>query len=142
MESRISLITFGVRDLERSAAFYERLGFERRVRGVPGVAFFQCGCLALSLFPLEDLRRDAALDADAPAGFAGVAVAHNVRSEAEVDTVLQEAEAAGAGIAKPAAKAEWGGYSGYFRDPDGYLWEVAYNPGFPLEEDGAVRLPE
>lgn len=141
MESRISLITFGVRDLQRSIAFYEQLGFERRVRDVAGVAFFQCGCLALSLFPLEELRRDAG-QGDAPAGFGGMAVAHNVRSEADVDAVLGEARAAGAEIVKPAAKAEWGGYSGYFRDPDGYLWEVAWNPGFPLGPEGEVQLPE
>lgn len=140
MEPRISVITFGVRDLPRSIDFYTRLGFHRAVREVEGVAFFQCGCLALSLFPLEDLERDTGVEADTRY-FGGIAVAHNVRTREEVDAVLEEARAAGAVIAKEAEEAFWGGYSGYFRDPDGYLWEVAWNPGFPLDEDGAVRLP-
>lgn len=143
MEQRLTLVTLGVRDLARSTRFLERLGWRRSVARAEGVAFFQCGGVALSLFPLEELARDANLPSDAgPGGFGGFALAHNVRSRAEVDEVLREAVAAGAELAKPAEEAPWGGYSGYFRDPDGHLWEVAWNPHFPLGEDGSVTLPD
>lgn len=143
MDPRVSLITLGVRDLDASTAFYERLGWRRSVRAATGVAFFQCGCMALALYPREDLAADAGVD---PAGSSdrppsGVALAHNVRTREEVDAVMAEVAAAGATITKPAQEAFWGGYTGYFQDLDGHLWEVAWNPGFPLDEDGAVRLP-
>lgn len=105
------------------------------------MAFFQCGGIALALFPLADLAKDAGIS-PARSGFAGFALAFNTRSKEEVDTVLAEAKAAGAEIVKPAEEAFWGGYSGYFRDVDNYLWEVAWNPGFPLDENGVVRLSE
>lgn len=140
MEQRISLITLGVANLARSIAFYERLGWQRSVKAAEGVAFFQAGGAVLGLYPRDDLARDAGVAANG-SGFAGVALAYNTRSRDEVDTVLAEAEAAGGNLVKPAEEAFWGGYSGYFADPDGFLWEVAWNPGFPLDEDGNVQLP-
>lgn len=140
MEQRLTLVTLGVADLERAVAFYDALGWRRSVRDAPGVAFYQAGSIAFSLYPRTELAKDAGVSPDG-GGFPGFALAHNVRSREEVDTTLAEAEAAGATIIKPAAEAFWGGYSGYFADPDGFLWEVAWNPGFALDQDGAVTLP-
>jgi uncharacterized protein len=138
MEQRISLITLGVGDLERSRRFYERLGWR------PGftseeVVFFQIGGLVLALFPRAALAADARLP-DTGSGVGGIALAHNVRTRKEVDAVLAEAAAAGAAILKPAEDASWGGYAGYFADPDGHPWEVAWNPHWTLEPDGSIRL--
>jgi len=141
MEQRITLVTLGVKDLARSTAFFEQLGWTRAVRQAAGAAFFQCGSVALGLYPFEALAADAGLPAE-DSGFRGVAIAHNGRSKAEVDAILAEAVAAGAELVKPAEEVFWGGYSGYFRDLDGHLWEVAWNPGFALDEAGAVTLPE
>jgi len=141
MEQRITMVTLGVADLARSTAFFERLGWQRSMRQAGGVAFFQCGGIAVGLYPMAALAEDAGISSER-SGFGGVAIAHNTRTKEEVDAVLAEAEAAGASIVKPAAEAFWGGYSGYFRDLDGHLWEVAWNPGFPLEPDGSVRLPD
>ena len=141
MEQRVSLITLGVADLDRSRAFYEALGWRRSVRDAKGVIFFQIGGMALALYPRDDLARDAHV-APEGSGFCGVALAHNVRSRDDVDRVLNEAAAVGATILKPARDAEWGGYSGYFADVDGYPWEVAWNPGFALSQDGSITLPE
>jgi catechol 2,3-dioxygenase-like lactoylglutathione lyase family enzyme len=140
MEQRISLITLGVSDLNRSKAFYERLGWKRSAVDAEGVAFFQVGGMVLSLFPREHLAEDAGLSPEG-SGFCGIALAYNTRSKEEVKEVLREAERAGARILKPAQDAFWGGYSGYFSDPDGYPWEVAWNPGFTIEPDGSIRLP-
>ena len=104
------------------------------------VAFFQVGGLVLSLFPREHLAKDAGLLPEG-SGFCGIALAYNTRSREEVERVLEEAEQAGARILKPAQDTFWGGYSGYFSDPDGYPWEVAWNPGFTIEPDGSIRLP-
>lgn len=141
MEQRLSLVTLGVADLARSRAFYEGLGWKRSARQAEGVAFFQMGGAVLSLFGREDLAEDAGLPAEG-SGFGGVALAYNARSREEVDAVLAEAVAAGARLLKPAQEAFWGGYSGYFADPDAHLWEVAWNPGFPLDENGFLQLPE
>ena len=141
MEQRLSLVTLGVTDLGRSRTFYERLGWQRSVRAAEGVAFFQMGGMALSLYPRTDLAQDANVEPDGR-GFPGFALAYNARTRAEVGAVLAEAVAAGARLAKPAQEAFWGGYSGYFADPDGFLWEVAWNPSFPIAEDGSIRLPE
>ena len=140
MEQRISLITLGVANLARSIAFYERLGWQRSVKAAEGVAFFQTGGMALGLWSREELAKDAGLSPEG-SGFAGVCLAYNTRSREEVDAVLAEAAAAGATPVKPGTEAFWGGYVGYFTDPDGHLWEVAWNPGFPLDEDGNVQLP-
>ncbi|MEK6711829.1 MAG: VOC family protein [Nitrospinota bacterium] len=141
MEQRLSLITLGVRDLERSRDFYERLGWKRSVRAASGVVFFQAGGMALALYPRAGLARDAQLSPEG-SGFGGIALACNTRTREEVDAVLAEAVAAGARLLKPAQDAFWGGYAGYFADPDGYPWEVAWNPGFGMKEDGSIVLPE
>jgi uncharacterized protein len=141
MEQRISLITLGVSDLERSRVFYERLGWQRSVREADGVVFFQAGGMALALYPRADLAKDANLSPEGR-GFVRVTLSYNARSRAEVDAVLAEARAAGAKLLKPAQEAFWGGYSGYFADPDGFPWEVAWNPSFPIAPDGSLSLPE
>ena len=141
MEQRLSVISLGVRDLDRSRAFYERLGWQRSTRSTEEVVFFQLGGIVLSLLPREALAREADLP-EAGSGFRGVALAYNTRSRAEVEMVLNEAEAAGARVVKAAETSVWGGYSGYFADPDDQLWEVAWNPGFDLADDGSVTLPE
>ena len=132
MEPRISLITLGVADLERAARFYrDGLGLPQR-DGPEGVAFFELRGTWLSLYPREALAEDATV-ASAGSGFRGFTLAHNVRSPEEVDRLLEEAVAAGATLVKPGQKVFWGGYSGYFSDPDGFLWEVAWNPHFWVE---------
>ena len=141
MEQRISLVTLGVRDLAASTTFYERLGWRRSLRHLDGVAFFQAGAIVFGLYPRDKLAEDANLPDDG-AGFAGMALAYNTRNRNEVDAVLAEAVAAGARLLKPAEEAFWGGYSGYFADPDGFAWEVAWNPGFTIAQDGSVRLPD
>ncbi|WP_395645405.1 VOC family protein [Terricaulis sp.] len=141
MEPRVSLITLGVADLARSRVFYETLGFKASSVGGGQVVFFQLGPMALCLFGRAEFAHDAGV-ADAPTGFAGMALAHNVRTKEAVDAAIAEAEAAGARVTKPAEDAPWGGRSGYFADPDGHLWEVAWNPHFPLADDGAIRVPD
>lgn len=141
MEQRITLVTLGVRDLATSTAFFERLGWRRSVKAAGGIAFFQCGRIGLALYPRSELAKDAGVAADGE-GFGGFTIAYNAQRKTDVDAVLAEAENAGAEIVKPAEDAFWGGYSGYFRDLDGHLWEVAWNPDFPLDENGDVRLPD
>ena len=141
MEQRITLVTLGVRDLATSTAFFERLGWRRSVKAAGGIAFFQCGGIGLALYPRSELAKDAGVAADGE-GFGAFTIAYNVRQKADVDTVLAEAKDAGAEIVKPGQEAFWGGYSGYFRDLDGHLWEVAWNPDLPLDERGDVRLPD
>ncbi len=143
MEQRVSIITLGVADLKRSRAFYERLGWRRSMSkdDAEGIIFFQAGGMALALYPRHELAKDANVAADSH-GFGGITLAYNARTRAEVDSVLNEAAAAGAKIVKPAEEAFWGGYSGYFSDPDGFLWEVAWNPSFAIAEDGTIRIPE
>lgn len=138
MEPRISIVTLGVDDLPRAIEFYrDGLGLPRREPGSPeeaeNVAFFELAGTWLALYPWDALADDATVSPEGE-GFRGVTLAHNVASEERVDAVLSEAEAAGAEIVKPGQEVFWGGYSGYFRDPDGHLWEVAWNPGFPLAE--------
>ncbi len=140
MEPRVSLVTLGVADIARARAFYEALGFKASAASQPSVTFFEAGGVVLGLYGRAALAEDANVDADG-SGFPGVALAHNVRSEAEVKTVLAEAVTAGARLLKPAQKAFWGGYSGYFADPDGHVWEVAYNPHSLLDEMGRMTLP-
>jgi catechol 2,3-dioxygenase-like lactoylglutathione lyase family enzyme len=141
VQQRISLITLGVADLDRSRAFYEKLGWKRAMKGAAGIAFFQAGGMALALYPRDRLAADAGVPPDSE-GFRGFALAYNAQRREEVDAVLAEAEAAGATILKKARDAAWGGYSGYFADPDGIAWEVAWNPQFAIAADGAIRLPD
>lgn len=137
MQPRISMITLGVSDLAASVRFYEQgLGLPR-MESPPEVAFFTLNGSWLGLYGREALAEDAGVS-DEGAGFAGFTLAHNVASEAAVDAVMAQAIAAGATLVKPAQKVFWGGYSGYFADPDGYLWEVAHNPLFwvgPPDDD-------
>ena len=136
MKPRISLITLGVGDLPASRAFYERLGFAARQESTDDIAFMgMANGLVLALFPREKLAEDAHADTNVNStgsGFPGFTLAHNVASPEEVDAVLAEAVAAGAALQKPGQQMFWGGYSGYFADPDGFLWEVAYNPFMDL----------
>ena len=139
----LSLVTLGVANLKRSIEFYEALGFRRKAQGADGVGFFQAGACAFAVFPSEELAKDANVALEPMAeNFRGVALAWNCRSQADVDTVIKRAQGAGAVIRKPAQDVFWGGYSGYFSDLDGHLWEVAYNPHFPLDQDGRLTLPD
>jgi catechol 2,3-dioxygenase-like lactoylglutathione lyase family enzyme len=140
MEQRITLVTLGVSDLARSKSFYEALGW--RGQEIEETVFFQAGGLGLVLWDRDKLAADCGLEPTAPAGFGGIALAHNVRSEAEVDALLDAVELAGGTVTKPAATNAIGFYSGAFVDPDGYPWEVAHNPGFPLADDGSVTIPD
>ncbi|RRQ24144.1 VOC family protein [Guyparkeria sp. SCN-R1] len=140
MEQRLSVITLGVADLTRSRAFYEQgLGWTVG-SAAEQVVFFQLNGIVLALYPREALAADAGVPSSQGSGFAGIALAHNVRRREEVDTVLATAERAGGRIAKPAQATFWGGYSGYFADPDGHLWEVAQNPFWELDAAGNVSL--
>lgn len=141
MEQRVSIITLGVTDLDRSRQFYERIGWRRSVAKSEGIVFFQSGGMAVALYPREELAKDANVAPDGT-GFQGVTLAYNARNRAEVDSVLADAVAAGAKLLKPAQEAFWGAYSGYFSDPDGFLWEVAWNPTFPISADGSIRLSD
>jgi uncharacterized protein len=139
VEQRISLVTLGVVDLARARAFYEALGW--RGQEVEETVFFQAGCLAVVLWGRVHLAADCGVEDHAEGGFGGVALAHNVRSRAEVDAVLAEAADAGGTVTRPARETSYGGYAGVVADPDGHLWEIAHNPGFALAEDGALVLP-
>lgn len=137
MEQRVSLITLGVDDLSRSRSFYEKLGW-RPLSGPEGVVFFQLQGMIFALWSRDELAKDAGLKPDVSRGFSGVAFAYNARTRADVDAVLKEAQAAGGEILKPAADTFWGGYAGYFADPDRHLWEVAWNPGWRIDDKGGV----
>ena len=130
MDPRISLITLGVADLERATRFYEQCLGLPRLRTPPSVTFFELGKTWLALWSRESLAADAGLPSQG-SGFPSFSLAHNVRSPAEVDALLAHVAKSGATVVKPAHRTDWGGYSGYFTDPDGFLWEVAHNPDFP-----------
>ena len=130
MEQRISLVTLGVNNLAKARAFYEALGWRGAQQPDNEVTFFQAGGMVFGLWT--------ALGGH---GAPGIELAHNVRSREEVDAVLAQAERAGGTVKRPGAPAEWGGYSGAFADPDGYVWEVAHNPEWELRPDGSIRLP-
>jgi uncharacterized protein len=140
LQPRVSFVTLGVGDVGRSRRFYEALGFKASPASQDAVAFFDAGGVVLSLFGRAALAEDVGVRAG-EAEFSGISLAHNVNSESEVDEVLREAVTAGAKLLKPGQKVFWGGYSGYFADPDGHLWEVAYNPFMPLDANGRVILP-
>ncbi|MFD2764245.1 VOC family protein [Micromonospora eburnea] len=140
MEQRVSLITLGVADLARSRAFYERLGW--RGQEVEETVFFQAGGLAMVLWGRDKLADDAGLTDRGTDGFGGLSLAQNVRTREEVDELLRVAAEAGATITRPARETFYGGYAGCFTDPDGHLWEIAWNPGFPLAEDGSLTVPD
>jgi uncharacterized protein len=138
MEQRLSLITLGVRDLERARRFYEAVGWTTGAAPADDVVFFQTGCMIVALWDRARLAEDSVVEDSG--GWGGVTLAYNTRSPAEVDAVLQEAERAGATIGRNGAETFWGGYSGVFIDPDGHPWEVAYNPSWTIADDGSTRL--
>jgi catechol 2,3-dioxygenase-like lactoylglutathione lyase family enzyme len=141
MEQRLSLVTLGVTDVERSRAFYEALGW--RGQTVEETVFFQLGGQALVLWGRDKLAADAGVpDDQGDTGFAGITLAQNVRSPDEVDDIVARAVTAGATVTRSAAPTFYGGYAAYFRDLDGHLWEVAPNPGFTLTDDGSLELPD
>jgi predicted lactoylglutathione lyase len=141
--AKVTLITLGISDLARSVRFYEALGFARKVRATGDeVAFFEAGGVVLALWWRDKLADDARLSAAALPDFRGISLAWNCASAEEVDAVITVAAAAGGRVLKPAHTTDWGGYSGYFADPDGHAWEVAHNPGFPFGPDGRLMLPE
>ncbi len=140
LEPRISLVTLGVDDMKRARGFYERLGWTAASSSNDDVTFFNMGGVVFGLYGRKALAEDAQVEFS-PAAFTGVSLAHNCESEERVDEVMAFAESSGAKVIKPPEKAFWGGYSGYFADPDGHLWEVACNPLFPLDEDGRVTAP-
>ena len=142
MEPRITLLTLGVSDLPRAVQFYrDGLGFPTTYKERDPIAFFHTNGTRLSLFPLDELAADIAPNVEpCRTGFGGITFAHNVRTKEEVAPLLALAERAGGRIVKPAQDASWGGYSGYFCDPDGYYWEVAWNPFNPLDADGVMDL--
>ncbi|HMB75977.1 MAG TPA: VOC family protein [Kiloniellaceae bacterium] len=143
MEQRVSLITLGVADLARARAFYEEgLGWSPSPASQESVTFYQAGGLAVGLYPRPALADDCGLEDPGPQVFCGLTLAYNTRSREEADAVLAQAVAAGGRLVKPAEEVFWGGYSGYFADPDGHLWEVAHNPFWELSPDGALQLPD
>ncbi|MCB0636228.1 MAG: VOC family protein [Lewinella sp.] len=140
MRQQLHLITLGVADLDRALGFYEKgLGWTKSDASQGDIAFFNLGGVILALYPREALAEDARLPAQG-SGFSGITLAHNTRSEAEVDEVLREVASLGAEIVKSAEKVFWGGYSGYFKDLDGHLFEVAYNPFAEMDEQGRLLL--
>jgi catechol 2,3-dioxygenase-like lactoylglutathione lyase family enzyme len=138
VEQRLSLVTLGVADLTRARAFYEALGWKAPADTSEDIVFFQTGGMIVVLWSRELLAADSGVRDDG--GWGGVTLAHNVRSPAEVDTVIAVARSAGALIARAGAETFWGGYSGLFIDPDGHPWEVAHNPFWTIADDGSVHL--
>lgn len=141
MQPRISIITLGVKDLERSFRFYkDGLGFPTTRKPEAGIIFFQTNGTCLALYPYEELAKDVSEGFNVERSkFAGITLAHNARTKTEVDSILQLAKDAGAQVEKPAQVTEWGGYSGYFSDPDGYLWEIAYG-AFDFNDDNSLVI--
>src|SRR5262245_47761433 len=140
MDQRITLITLGVTDVARARSFYEALGW--RGQELEETVFLQAGGSALVLWGRDKLAADCGIADDNATGFGGIALAHNVRSQAEVDEIMGVAEQAGATITRPPASTFYGGYAGVFTDLDGHAWEIAHNPGFTLADDGSLTLPD
>jgi uncharacterized protein len=139
MRQKLTLITLGVADIARSEAFFTGLGWQKSPKSMDDLILFDMGGFLFSLYPRAELAADVGIPADGH-GFSGIALAHNTRSKEETDAVLAEAVKQGGKLIKPAQEVFWGGYSGYFADPDGHLFEVAYNPFWPLDDSGAVVL--
>jgi catechol 2,3-dioxygenase-like lactoylglutathione lyase family enzyme len=141
MHAGLSLITLGVADVARARAFYERLGLRASGASGPQVAFFALNNVALALYDVERLREDAGLPVQGPVGAPSVALSQNQASARAVDAAMERALAAGATLLKAGAPTYWGGYAACFADPDGHVWELAFNPAFALLPDGSVELP-
>jgi predicted lactoylglutathione lyase len=140
MDQRLSLITLGVADLARAKAFYEALGWTTNTPPEMGVFFFQAGGMVVALWGRDELAKDSGVEDRG--GWGGMTLAYNTRSPEEVDTVIEEARAAGATIPREPGETFWGGYSAMFVDPDGHPWEVAHNPRWKVTPEGATLLPE
>ncbi len=140
-DNRLTMITLGVADIAASTAFYERLGFVKSSASNPSVTFFRMKGTVLGLFGRADLAKDAGVE-DSNPGFGGFSIAYNLGSEAEVDAAYAHAVACGATPVKQPEKVFWGGYSGYIAEPDGHLWELAFNPFSPNDENGFMQVPE
>lgn len=141
MKPRVNFVTLGVVDMANMRAFYERLGLVASSASNPHVTFFDANGIVLALFGYHELAEDAGVKAGPVPAFRGVGMAWNGTSEEDVDRIMAHAKTAGATIAKKAVKVFWGGYSGYFADPEGHLWEVAFNPFMPLDAHGHIQLP-
>lgn len=141
MTPRINFVTLGVGDVATARAFYERLGLKPHAMSNPHVGFYDVNGVVLGLYGHDALAEDAKISAGKPSAFRGVSLAWNGNSEAEVDAIYSHALNCGAKAVKKPGKAFWGGYSGYFSDPDDHLWEVAYNPFVKIDGDGHIRLP-
>ena len=139
MKQHLHIITLGVKDLAVSKKFYEETLGWKISRPQEGIAFFQAGSVVLALFPRAELAADAVVPAEG-SGFAGFSLAYNTQSESEVDGIIADLKSKGVKIVKEPQKVFWGGYSSYFADPDDHLWEVAYNPFFPFDESGNLKL--
>lgn len=138
-DKRISIATLGVQDLAASTAFYERLGWAKSAASTESISFFQLKGIVLGLFPLGELAKDAGVESNVnleKGYFSGTTMAHNLASEAEVDGAMAFAVSCGARLIKKPEKVFWGGYSGYFADLDGHLWELAYNPFANFDDQG------
>jgi uncharacterized protein len=140
MEQRLSLVTLGISDLDRARKFYEALGWKTGAQEADDVVFFQVGGMVVSLWGRAKLAEDSAVTDSG--GWGGVALAYNTRSPDEVDTVIEEARAAGATIGREPGETFYGGYSGIFIDLDGHPWEVAHNPRWTITDDGETILPD
>lgn len=134
------IVTLGVGDLDRSIAFYRALGWELRGDRTQGIVWFKTSGTWIGLFPAEELAEDAGLERGELPAFRDLTLAINLPTEADVDAAFTHWVDAGGTLVKPAVKASWGGYTGYVADPDGHLWELAYNPGFPLDEHGRIEI--
>lgn len=140
MRQKLNLITLGVADIVRSVHFYEQgLGWKRSDKSMDDLVLFPLGGITLALYPLQELSADTTL-AYQQSTFSGLTLAYNAQSEKEVEEVLDQVVQLGAELVKPAQKVFWGGYSGYFKDPDGYVFEVAYNPFWELDEQDNLVL--
>ncbi|MDQ1747740.1 MAG: uncharacterized protein QOD07_2003 [Frankiaceae bacterium] len=142
MPARINLVTLGVADVARSTAFYAALGWTPSAGSQPEITFVQLGATVLALFGHDDLADDAQVPPAGQPSFRGVSLAINLESEAAVDAAMATARTAGATVLKAPETVFWGGYSGYFADPDGHLWELAHNPHWTLDANGTVTLPD
>lgn len=139
--ARLGIVTLGVGDLARSAAFYEALGWQRCASSSDQIAWFRTADTHIGLFGWEELADDANLPAEPRSSFGGITLAINVDVASDVAASLDAAVAAGGTLLKPATVTDWGGTSGYFADPDGHPWEVAHNPHFPIDPDGRLHIP-
>ncbi len=141
MKPGITVITLGVKDFKRSLNFYKNgLGWPTKATETDSIAFFELNGTRLALYPKDDLAKDANIPAGG-SGFSGITLSHNVSSESEVDSLIVDLRRIGAKIVVEPHRTSWGGYGAYFSDPDGYLWEVVYNPGWKIDKDGLVKFP-